>query len=590
MRASVFLVAFINHFDALGTPQIHARSAIERDLTLPDVDWASAKCGLSEDIMGEEKQHTSRSADREQGPSSEPPAPALTASARARAERANELKAQLNDVAKQAQGVFTLHLTTLAYAAVALAGMRDKNFYGASAGLKLPVVDVEVDPQLFFVVMPIVLLVIEIYLQIHLDQLERLKREWSARLDSPLDTDLLHPWIGNLGAHSRLVHVTFVALAWWATPCLLALYWWRLTVLQPPVYSRAVLSVVVIVGIIGAILWSSVRNKGVVHVRAVVGAALALSAVAVVFLVEYRKFPSYLQRRIDLRGAVLSRPPQQTGMRAQGAHMPGMVFPLADLSSSYLENANLASSDLRCASLIRSTLGGANLDKVSLDGGYLREASLRMAYLDGAHLESANLTWAELHGAWLVNAHLEGADLTHAKLVKASLQGAHLEGADLEHADLRGADLTGAHLEGAILRGACLDSANLTGAVLSGALLAGAHMKEVTLFGANLLPLKAAPSFDGARKADCPTEPLGYPPSAALTRKGGSPNLEQQVAAQVAKNVEMPDKCWSADVRDVGQIPDGPINASCDGCPSEKEDLPSQGSAKRPEGWGTSTK
>jgi hypothetical protein len=52
MRASVFIVSFITHLDALAAPQIPARFAIDYDFNSGEDAWASAKCRLSQRVLG----------------------------------------------------------------------------------------------------------------------------------------------------------------------------------------------------------------------------------------------------------------------------------------------------------------------------------------------------------------------------------------------------------------------------------------------------------------------------------------------------------------------------------------------------------
>ena len=154
----------------------------------------------------------------------------------------------------------------------------------------------------------------------------------------------------------------------------------------------------------------------------------------------------------------------------------------------------------------------------------LRDRDLRFAELDRSDLQLVDFTGADLTGARLVGANLKGArlscldidavltdprlrvescaNLTGANLARADLSGADLRlalmsGANLENAnlingDLRFADLTGANLAGADMRGASLGGgvdlmgANLLGTNLGGADLKGAKMQAADFYGAEL--------------------------------------------------------------------------------------------------------
>ena len=154
----------------------------------------------------------------------------------------------------------------------------------------------------------------------------------------------------------------------------------------------------------------------------------------------------------------------------------------------------------------------------------LRDRDLRFAELDRSNLEQADFTGADLTGARLVGANLKGArlscldtdvvladpklraescaNLTGANLTRADLSGADLrlasmananfENANLAASDLRYADLTAANLSGADLRGASMGGgveligANLLGANLGGADLKGAKMQAADFYGAEM--------------------------------------------------------------------------------------------------------
>ena len=134
---------------------------------------------------------------------------------------------------------------------------------------------------------------------------------------------------------------------------------------------------------------------------------------------------------------------------------------------------------------------------IDLKGRDLRGASLSGAILTranfwGAQLQGADLTGAQLQGANLQGAQLQGADLSSSELRGADLFGAQLQGASLSFAQLQGADLGQAQLQGAMLdaaqmEGAWLYLAQLSGAGLAFAQLQGADLGQAQLQGAMLV-------------------------------------------------------------------------------------------------------
>jgi uncharacterized protein YjbI with pentapeptide repeats len=144
----------------------------------------------------------------------------------------------------------------------------------------------------------------------------------------------------------------------------------------------------------------------------------------------------------------------------------------------------------------------------SLEGAVLANAHLRKADFTGAQLASANFfnadlreakfgcDWtggfywlsgcAQLRGAYLSGAQLQGANLSQAGLRGAALVNAQLQGAALDLAKLQGASLDGAQLQGANLFGAGLGGASLDLAQLQGANLDVTQLQGASLFHAQL--------------------------------------------------------------------------------------------------------
>ena len=155
---------------------------------------------------------------------------------------------------------------------------------------------------------------------------------------------------------------------------------------------------------------------------------------------------------------------------------------------------SLRDRDLRYAELDRSDLRladftGADLTCARLVGTNLKGARLSCLDVD-AVLTDPKLrseSCANLSGANLARADLSGADLRLAMMSGANLENAILSGGDLRFADLTGANLSGADLHGASLGGGVeLMGANFLGANLGGADLKGAKMEAADFYGAEM--------------------------------------------------------------------------------------------------------
>jgi hypothetical protein len=132
-------------------------------------------------------------------------------------------------------------------------------------------------------------------------------------------------------------------------------------------------------------------------------------------------------------------------------------------------------------------------DALSLHGRDLQRAVFIRAHLDkadftGARLQQAILALAELRqavfacddfGEKVVCAQLQGANLILAQLQGADLRGTQLQGADLSLAQLQGASLFRAQLQGASLNRAQVQGADFRAAALQGVDLKGSRLDGV---------------------------------------------------------------------------------------------------------------
>jgi uncharacterized protein YjbI with pentapeptide repeats len=172
-----------------------------------------------------------------------------------------------------------------------------------------------------------------------------------------------------------------------------------------------------------------------------------------------------------------------------------LVLPGIDV----IDHAKFDSEEKIAASRETLSLRGRHLERAVLIGSDLRKTDLTAARLQGAVLVRADLRKAkfcepemkgekELHQdcAQLEGAILIGTDLRGAILQQVNLQGADLRAAELQGADLRSGNLQGADLSLARLRVAHLSSAKLQGAILIWTQLQGADLSGAQFQGATL--------------------------------------------------------------------------------------------------------
>jgi uncharacterized protein YjbI with pentapeptide repeats len=128
----------------------------------------------------------------------------------------------------------------------------------------------------------------------------------------------------------------------------------------------------------------------------------------------------------------------------------------------------------------------SHVQGANLNGSRLRYMQGYSAFLVRARLRQADLSYAYLSEADLRLANLRQASLRFAAMDQAKLNGAALQSADLERANLIRADLEKADLSFASLNAAVLLDAKLDGAVLYGADLRNAWLERASLGQADL--------------------------------------------------------------------------------------------------------
>lgn len=149
-------------------------------------------------------------------------------------------------------------------------------------------------------------------------------------------------------------------------------------------------------------------------------------------------------------------------------------------------------SGLRFAELPEQYLPKSDLSNIQLQGANLKKTNLR----------GANLVGSQLQNAILKNAQMQYANLLNANLTDANLTESQLQGANLEMADLKKANLIRSQIQGANLTGADFSSADLTYSQMQGAEFSGTKM-----IGTNLYRSK----MDGAIIHSKLTETMGLP-------------------------------------------------------------------------------
>jgi uncharacterized protein YjbI with pentapeptide repeats len=167
---------------------------------------------------------------------------------------------------------------------------------------------------------------------------------------------------------------------------------------------------------------------------------------------------------------------------------PSKTSVLRDWSGRDFSCGTFVGIDFRRTSLEEAHFEGALLSRSFLD----KTTHMQGVFLDDAILDHLTLEHFDLGGASLNRTRLNGASLTDVNVSLATFVGIDLSGATLKNitfdkdAVLSGAILTRANLDSVKLPAAHLEGAGLQHAVLSNSSLTGAILDGADLFGATL--------------------------------------------------------------------------------------------------------
>jgi uncharacterized protein YjbI with pentapeptide repeats len=401
----------------------------------------------------------------------------------------------------------------------------------------LPVVDLKVPLDVFFVLSPVAAVLIFLYPQFYFHKLKALLDILRTHYAGASRVCLL-PWItaaavspepGAMGSGLRI----FTRLALWTSlPLGLIINVLKFIRVHEPVWSFVVGALTIGGTVVVYFFWrqslafrphTSICRKVVRHLG--FASLFVGEAVILIWLIPWSHAgylpsplaPNFVGKFVsslvfaDLNNLQLIPRVNEDGERSQiqpdfkGVHLEGAFLFRANLSWSSFQGAFF-----RCAKMDQAHLEGTNFELANLIEAHmnfadLQKADLRQATLTGARLMGANLKEADLRHAFLSylfllyadarGADFSLADLSHAKLFGSNLQGAHLRGASLQaskvqkvdfgQADLRDVNFMGSDLWESKFRGANLEGANFMNVVN----LSVEQLSEAkTLYNARLAP------------------------------------------------------------------------------------------------------
>jgi uncharacterized protein YjbI with pentapeptide repeats len=462
------------------------------------------------------------------------------------------LQSALNESAGTLAILWTTFVTFQLYFAITIGSVTHRDLFLESP-IRLPLLNVDLPLPGFFVVGPVVLMIIHFYVLLQVIALAFKVDFYNRLLHRQLRTDssreyfrqrlnsffILQMLAGPVDQRSGLIGAVIKLIAWLtiAFSPVAVLVQCQVTFL--PIHNQPILWLqrLLILIDMAAVWYFWLRMRQIAKpspVNIFAGASAGLATLCVVLfslciatfpgewvnddLPHFRVFPSkWFPRHWTKDNWTSLHDLLFAGTVDEISGKPTSLFSnrLVVTRQSFVDSDKLAKIDIslsfRGRDLRGAVLVGADLRKADFTGALLDEADFAESKLESARFHCAE-NWKDctsLIGANLAETQLQGAILAGARLRGANLYKAHLQGAVLTDADLKGADLSrsifaGAYLEETDLRcanisdaefqGADLHEAELQGAWLGNSNFQGANLEDAGLQGANL----AATDFRGA--------------------------------------------------------------------------------------------
>jgi uncharacterized protein YjbI with pentapeptide repeats len=406
---------------------------------------------------------------------------------------------------KQANRAWIIYTIFIIYSILTIIGTSDRQIL-LNQSVRLPILNSEVSLNGYFLINPLLSIILFIYFHL---QLNILRREIDSEHQYlPVTERKFYPWIVLVAEEPDYdvygwIQKIFVSVSiWWSLPILLILNAIWIIRKHNSFLSYSV-SFISLFGIFIFILFWLKYNK--MPIREIfrkqsilfpitTGLIIIFYISLIIILIPWvgkgRHFgfwsdyyrppysPGIFERGLnyflffDFRREVLSVKPSKdyqgiywvnlSNTHLEGADLSWAILKRADLRNSYLQKANLISADLSGANLsganlynawlLESTLINSTLDNANLAGILARGINLQNASISQSNLDGTDLSGANLKNTKLYQSNFENSLIENASFCKSDLRGGNFRRSNLQYSDFKGADLENAWFDEADLR------------------------------------------------------------------------------------------------------------------------------------------
>jgi uncharacterized protein YjbI with pentapeptide repeats len=356
----------------------------------------------------------------------------------------------IEDVSKISQRIYFQYILYCSYCILTVLTTSDKQVV-LNEMAKLPLINLDVPFNIFFILSPLIVIFMFIYLQLYLQRQKGMIMLIRANSKRP-QKRRLYPWILNIaedpepGPIGTLQGIFANLTLWWVLPLTLSVYpIWYLKK-HDPIMSY----IIGIFPVAGFALMLFFKNRYFYFLPRTGLMKMATALVGTIFILLGLVFfsiiiPGVLRgdlNNIDLSYMEISSETSANNQAAYWLDINRIHLEGANLTSTVIKHANVQAAFLERAVFTDANLEGSNFSNSNLNGAVLRGADLRGTRFIGSNLDSA-----EIQSSNLRNSDLSYASLRSAYFWRADLTDASLYGADLENANLQDAILINANLE-----------------------------------------------------------------------------------------------------------------------------------------------
>jgi uncharacterized protein YjbI with pentapeptide repeats len=403
------------------------------------------------------------------------------------------------ETSRNARKIYFLYIGFLVYGSLTVMSTSDRQII-LNDTAKLPIVNLDVSLSGFFVLAPIISILVFIYFQLYLHRLKGLMGDLLTNY-APVRKRRLYPWILNIaedpepGAIGALQRIIAGFSVWALLTLVLAIFAFSYVKKHEPFWSY-VIGVEPLVGfLITFWFWKKWKTDKLSKstFRKVIGLVSFFSVIIFELSLLFFLIPWASQggKFEWLRPYICVNLSYQKLINEPRTDYEGLYW--GDLSNLHLEGADLTSSVLKRANLANANLLHAKMRYAILDQANLKKAILQNANLGNASFQHADLEEADLRHVILTKSNFRGANLKKADLREASvelifdfIQQTFTTGANFQNANLLQADLRSTQFYGSNFRESNLRYANLQNTMLSQANLRKANIRDASLQNAVL--------------------------------------------------------------------------------------------------------